>query len=255
MISKVTIGKSFAGCINYNIFEKGQNNKIVRGEILYNNLCFGNSHQLIRQFNEVRKLNRNLEKPVCHISFSFAPGEKINKVLMVEIAQLCAKDIGFENRQYLVVLHKDTPTHEHFHVVINRVDYEGKTLSDSNNYKRLTEFCRKMEQAYNLVKVESPNKFQGKSMLRKDSRKDTLKELVIKSLNESNSIPEFVENLRDVGITTEIGRGIAFIDDKKVRVKGSQIGYSLDTINKKLEQNIKKVFEQKKLKSLKLGML
>jgi len=254
MIAKVTIGKSFAGCINYNIFEKGSNNKIVRGEIICNNLCYGNSHQLIRQFNEVRKLNKNLEKPVCHISLSFALDEKIEKGLMVEIVQNCAKELGFENRQYLAVLHTDTPSHQHFHLVVNRIDYERKTLSDSNNYKKLTEFCRKMEQAYNLVKVENPNKFQGKNVLRDDARKNTLKEIVTKTLSQSQSIPQLVEKLEEAGITTEVGRGIAFIDDKKVRVKGSQIGLSLDTINKKLASNIKHVFEDKIKISLKLGL-
>ena len=33
------------------------------------------------------------------------------------------------------------------------------------------------------------------------------------------------------------GRGIAFIDDKKVYVKGSELGYPLKTIERILEQN------------------
>jgi len=45
------------------------------------------------------------------------------------------------------------------------------------------------------------------------------------------------------GYKVEIGRGISFTDDKNVRVKGSQIGFSLSEIKNLLIKNLSKSIE------------
>jgi len=67
MIGKITIGKSFRGCLIYclNDKQKLHKNEVVfknRAEILMFNKCFGNQNELIQQFNEVRQLNPKLAK-------------------------------------------------------------------------------------------------------------------------------------------------------------------------------------------------
>ena len=83
MIGKIMIGKSFRGCLLYCLNNKrvDLNNLITkdRAEVLLFNQCFGNQKQLIQQFNEVRKLNPRLSKPVLHITLSLAPGERLSK--------------------------------------------------------------------------------------------------------------------------------------------------------------------------------
>jgi hypothetical protein len=89
----------------------------------------------------------------------------------------CARELGFEKNQYLAVLHKDT-RHQHLHIVTNRIGFDGKTLSDSNNYKKIAAYCRKMEEKYQMQKVLSPGRFLSKElkkMPRMDARKDQLK--------------------------------------------------------------------------------
>ena len=61
MIGKITIGKSFRGCLLYCLNDKQKLHKdgVVfknRAEILMFNKCFGNQNELIDQFNEVRQL-------------------------------------------------------------------------------------------------------------------------------------------------------------------------------------------------------
>ncbi|MEP7232107.1 MAG: relaxase/mobilization nuclease domain-containing protein [Ginsengibacter sp.] len=243
MIGKITIGKSFRGCILYCLNDKIQepNQEQVmknRAEVLLFNKCFGNQQELIQQFNEVRRLNTKLSKPVLHITLSLAPGEKLVKNKMAEICEACAKDFGFENNQFIAINHTDTK-HQHFHIIANRIGFDTKTVSDSNNYKKIADFCRKIELEYELQKVLNPRKFLTKEMQLKprlDSRKETLKECIKKTLSESKDYEAFEQKMKAKGYQIIKGRGISFIDNKKVKVKGSEVNFSLQTIEKILEK-------------------
>ena len=79
------------------------------------------------------------------------------------MAQDCAHDLGFENNQYVAIFHKDTE-HPHIHIVANRVGYDGKTVSDSNNYQKIARLCRKLELKHELKQVLSPNAFLPKEL-------------------------------------------------------------------------------------------
>ena len=47
--------------------------------------------------------------------------------------------------------------------------------------------------------------------------------------------PEFEKRMKSLGYQVIKGRGISFIDDKKVKAKGSEVGFSLSKIEKVLE--------------------
>src|SRR4051812_16351248 len=136
MIGKITIGKSFRGCIAYCLNDKiSEQNKDVmknRAEVLIYNKCFGNERELVQQFNEVRQLNTKLAKPVLHITLSLTPGENLSKDKLMEMSEHCAKDLGFENNQFIAIAHRDT-NHQHLHIVANRIGFDKRTVSDSNN--------------------------------------------------------------------------------------------------------------------------
>ena len=192
MIGKIITGKSFRGCLSYLHEGRLQATKELQeleaerkqAKVLAFNQCFGEKKELIRQMNEVRLLNRKLAKPVFHatLSFAHADSRKLGDQDKADIAAELAKAFRFEDNQYVVVAHNDT-RHEHLHVVVNRIGYDGKTASDSNSYKRMAEFCRKMERAHGLTKVLSPNRFltrqerlQSAQAPRVDNRKEKLKQ-------------------------------------------------------------------------------
>ncbi|MDQ2720450.1 MAG: relaxase/mobilization nuclease domain-containing protein [Bacteroidota bacterium] len=239
MIGKITIGKSFGGCILYCLNDKVQRsdeaeNLKNRSEILLFNKCFGNQRELIEQFNEVRQLNRKLSKPVIHVTLSFAPGERLPNNKLMEISEDCAKHFGFENNQFLAVIHKDTK-HQHVHLIANRIGFDLKTVSDGNNYKKMSEFCRKTEISYELQEVMSPRRFlsrEARLQPRFDQRKNLLKQDIKDSLIQSKSYEEFSHKMRDNGYEILKARGISFIDKEKVKVKGSEVNFSLQTIEK-----------------------
>lgn len=57
-----------------------------------------------------------------------------------------------------------------------------------------------------------------------DSRKQTLRETIKEALVTANSYGQFETKMESLGYRVERGRGIAFTDDKGVRVKGSEVG-------------------------------
>ena len=242
MIGKVTVGKSFGGCLLYCLNDKIQAGEETvmknRAEILLFNKCFGDQKELTQQFNEVRWLNPKLSKPVMHITLSLAPGEHLTKDKWMEVAEQCAKDMGFENNQYVAIQHKDSG-HEHLHIVANRVGFEKHTVSDSNSYKKIAAHCRKMELKYELKQVLSPRRYLSKSqqqLPRQDQRKQQLALQIRQALKSSRNYQEFEQVMKDRGYRAIKGRGVSFVDDKKVKIKGSEVGYSLRTIERILPQ-------------------
>lgn len=239
MIGKITIGKSFKGCLLYCLNDKLQDPKKEqvmkdRAEILLFNQCYGNQKELIQQFNEVRQLNPQLSKPVLHITLSLVPGEELPKDKLIEMCQDCATDMGFENNQYVAIHHKDT-SHQHFHIVANRIGFDKRTVSDSNNFQKIAAYCRKMELKFNLTQVLSPRRFLPKDQQpipRQDERKEKLKNVIQKTLQQVSNYQQFEQVMKELGYQVLKARGISFIDDKKAKIKGSEVGFSLMKIEK-----------------------
>ena len=240
MIGKIIIGKSFRGCISYCLDKK-------EAELLSSNLCYGNKKELINQFNEVRRLNQNLSKPVQHITISLAKGEHLDKARLVSIAADCATDLGFEKNQYIVIAHHDT-VHQHIHIVANRVSFDGKTVKDNHNFRKMAVYCRKMEEKHGLQKVLSPRRYLPKEqwhLPRIDMRKEKLRQDIKKCLIASKNYSDFELQIKKLGYQVHKARGIAFTDPQKVRVKGSEVGYSLS----KIENILSMQPDQKKVSS------
>jgi len=236
MIGKIITGKSFRGCLSYCLEEKRSKSldksTKERAEIILFNQCFGNKKELIEQFNDVRQLNRDLSKAVWHLTLSLPPGEKLSKEQLASTAADCATHFGFDKNQFVAIEHNDT-NHQHIHLVVNRIGFDGKTVSDSNSYKRMADFCRNMEKKYQLQQVLSPRAFQDKSqrqIKRYDSRKEQFKMDIVNSLSKATSYQDFEEAMKQKGYDVMKGRGIAFTDRAKVYFKGSQLGYSLSRI-------------------------
>jgi hypothetical protein len=267
MIGNMTVGKSFSGCIEYCLEDKinlSEEQKMElsikenlqhkdRAEVIYYNNCFGTASELASQFNEVRKLSSRVEKPVMHISLRLAPGETLSKDQLVEIAQACAAEFKFDQNQYVCALHKDT-REQHIHIVANRVGYSGKAVNLTNNYRRMANFCRQMEKKYNLREVLNPRKFLSKEQRlipRQDMRKERLKKDIQDTLKHAKSYQEFEQRMQALGYAVIKGRGISFIDDKKVKIKGSEVDFSLSKIERilDLQQKIERVPQEEKMRA------
>jgi len=259
MIGMVTKGQSFYHCISYCLEDKrslseeqkkqlslaqGVQHK-DRAEVLEYNQCYGDKRDLASQMKDVRKLNTEVEKPVLHLAIRVAPGDHMTNGQLTEIGRAAAEEFGIAQNQYVCILHKDTKE-QHIHIVGNRVGFDGKVASDSQDYRRMAELCRKLEKKYDLQKVLSPRPFlspKDRQIQRQDQRKERLKAAIREALNSSRTYPEFEKKMQAKGYQVDKGRGIAFEDDKKVRTKGSEVGYSWQKIEGilQIQQNRKEV--------------
>src|SRR6202012_5132330 len=192
-----------------------------RAEGLEYNLCFADKYELAEQFRDVTKLSKQVEKPVLHLSLRLAPGATLTREQWLEIGREAAKEFGVADHQYICVLHKDTKE-QHIHIAANRVGFDGKVASASNSYKRMAALCRRLEKQYNLKQILSPRAFlsrEDRLLPRHDKRKERLRENIRQTLNQVSQFSEFQKKMEGLGYQVIKGRGISFIDDKKVKIK------------------------------------
>ncbi|MFP9100901.1 relaxase/mobilization nuclease domain-containing protein [Flavobacterium sp. RHBU_24] len=268
MIGHVSIGASIYHLLSYVLEDKkelSEEKKLElavgdhlqykeRAEVLEYNKCFGNKYELNEQFKDVSKLSSRIEKTMLHLSLRLAPGEQLTKAQLTDMGRACAEAFGVADHQYICVLHKDTKE-QHIHIAANRVGFEGKVATDSNSYKRMAELCRKLEKQYGLQQVLSPRKFLSatdRQLPRHDSRKEKLKADIQQTLKQTSSYPAFEKQMKGLGYKVLKGRGISFVDDKKVKFKGSEIGFSLAKIEKilSLQQQLEAKQASRKNESL-----
>ena len=121
MIGKIPKpGKSFGGCVKYNVLKKDAVILFADGVRLYN------VEQTIRDFNMQRKMNPTLGQAVGHIALSWSINDldKLNDEVMAEIAKAYLDKMKIQDTQVLMVRHHDKH-HPHLHLIYNRVNNQG----------------------------------------------------------------------------------------------------------------------------------
>jgi len=156
MIAKAVKGKGFRGALEYDLTKE-------KGQLLDTNMAGKNPRQLAAEFGEIRKLKPNLGKAVLHVSLSAALGEKLTDAQWRDIGRHYLKGMGLDNNQYVMTRHADTE-HEHIHLVVNRIQFDGKVTSDSQDFKRQDTLMRQIEKQFNLVQVEAAFGRDGKKV-------------------------------------------------------------------------------------------
>ena len=105
----------------------------------------GTPEQMAEQFELQSLLNDKVKNIVGHTSLNFSPEDnerlKHDDELMLQIAHDYMKLMGIENTQYIIARHIDRE-HPHCHIVFNRVDNDGKTISDKNDFRRNEKVCK-----------------------------------------------------------------------------------------------------------------
>ena len=157
MIGKIITGSSFRGLVNYLL------DPSKTPEIISTNLAGTDRNMMIWELNACAEQRPTTKKPVKHISIGFAPGDRsLDPETIDEIAQAVINNLGYGNNQYLVVKHdRYDPkhdrihSHDHFHILINMVNHEGKRVHDSYDKKKLEKILRAQEQEHNLTLVPS----------------------------------------------------------------------------------------------------
>lgn len=276
MIGKVTGWSSSIGLLNYCYYEKEklsvrEKERLmpddVRGEIVYiQNLGIDtlpdgrfDMDYLAKQFRDCADKNQNLKNYVWHQSFSFPTGETPTKEQIQTISTNFAKDFGFENNQLIVFQHNDT-NHAHFHIVANRINFNGKTTADDGfSYLKTGTFCRKIELELSLqttpnMKALLPEKEREVSS---NTLAQSIRDKIDRNLLKHKTMEDLRKSLEKEGLKMYQNRGVSFLDTKTAaKFKGSDLGreYSLMNIEKRLGQQpvIEKTIIPEKTKDIEI---
>lgn len=145
MIGKIKKGSGFKGCVNY-VLGKEQAVLLHADGVLTESRS-----DIIRSFCMQTGMNPDLKKPVGHIALSYSAVDapKLTDEKMVQLAQEYMREMKITDTQYIIVRHRDRE-HPHVHIVFNRIDNNGKTISDKNDMYRNEQVCKKLKAKHEL---------------------------------------------------------------------------------------------------------
>lgn len=233
MIAKAVKGRGFRGALAYDLNQE-------KGRVIDTNMSGTTARELAKEFGEVRSLRPKLGKAVLHVSLSAAPDEHLSDEQWREVSMRYLHGMGLENNQYMVTRHLDTE-HEHVHLLVNRIRFDGGVTSDSHDYRRQEILMRAIEREYDLQRVQpsidvqrhAPTKGEIEEGLRtgQPSTRQRLQQLCDAAAKDCDSFSDYAARLEAVDVQLvpvvqlEGGKlsGLSYALDG-VMMKGSDLG-------------------------------
>ena len=242
MIGKQTKGTSFGGCIRYVLKEE-------KSKLLEAVGVNGSPEQMAEQFELQALLNDKVKNIVGHTSLNFSPEDgkrlKSDDALMLQIAHDYMKLMGIENTQYIIARHIDRE-HPHCHIVFNRVDNDGKTISDKNDFRRNEKACKMLTAKYRLYFANGKEHIKEERLRPYDRAKHEIYKALKEELPKVQNWTDLKDALadRDIDMKFKVSRTTREIQGVKFEYNGFSFSgskvsreFSYLNIDNRLEQN------------------
>ncbi|MGL6338096.1 MAG: relaxase/mobilization nuclease domain-containing protein, partial [Waterburya sp.] len=157
MIGNISTGKSFHQLTKY-LLKPEQ-----KAKVLHNSTIYDTVKEIASEFSYVAQKRPTTAKPVKHIAIAFAPSDgEIDFWTKYDIASAVVEQMGYTNNQWLAVEHgrnvehhQKAHDHDHLHIMINMIGYDGVRTRDGWEKRRLEKILRNLELQYNLQPVKS----------------------------------------------------------------------------------------------------
>lgn len=235
------IGKSFGGCVRYNVLKP-------EAQILHaDGVRIDSVQTIINDFNLQRKMNPNLEKAVGHIALNWSINDKgkLSPDIMVDRALEYIEKMEIRDTQLLIVQHQDRQ-HPHIHIIYNRVDYQSKTISDRFQKQRNARVCKDLTVKHGYYLAPGRDQVNRQQLKGADKARYGLYDSISAALRQASNWNELSASLQRQGISTHFKfkggttdvQGVSF-SKGEIHLKGSQIDRSLSygSITRKLNLN------------------
>jgi Relaxase/Mobilisation nuclease domain len=159
MTGNMIKGKGFRGALRYNL------EKVDKGvaEVLDHSFVEVSEKTIMKEIQMIKVMRPNLQKFFYHTSINFPPAEDLSNERMKQIGQEYLKESGFTQHQYIMFRHRDAD-HPHLHILVNRIGYDGKVFSDSNDFAKCEKILRDLEKKYKLTEVISSKQAKERAM-------------------------------------------------------------------------------------------
>ena len=200
MMAKISSGQGFAGLVDYANDIKNKNANIIASE----GVDLTSNKSIVASFSLQAKSRPSLKNFVGHISLSFAPEDapKLSDTLMADIAKEYLQRMGIVNTQYVMSRHHDKP-HPHVHIAYNRVDNDGRTVSDRNDRYRSERLCKELTVRHGLYFASGKENVKEHRLREPDKTKYEIFHALRDAVPRCRDWPELTAALRHEGIATE----------------------------------------------------
>mgnify|MGYP000424848181 FL=1 len=249
MIAKIMKGSGFKGVINYILDPKKGTELIDCSGVRTDSI----SH-IVKSFIDQTELNPRVGKVVGHISLSFSAQDspKLSNEWMAQIAREYMEKMGIKDTQYIIGRHFDKE-HPHVHIAFNRIDNNGKTISDRNDRFRSEKICKELTTKYDLYFASGKEKIKEHRLKEPDKTKYEIYQALREKIPKSRNWKSLLAHLRNEGIdvrfkykgNTQEVQGIIF-EKNGYHFNGSKVdrSCSYSKIDFALQQNNKENCQQ-----------
>lgn len=228
MIAKIIEGRSFGGCVGYALKKKSE---IIHAV----GLRTDSAKTITQDFNLQRTLNPRLGKAVGHIILSWNRDDKdkLNNDVMISAAKRYLTKLDIRDTQCLIIRHFDRQ-HDHIHIIYNRVNDHGKTITNSNHRYKSFKVCKELNASYGFKQSEGKQHVNRGRLKGNDLTKYQIYDTVKAGIRNSRNWQELESFLRYRGVEIQFKyrsgsnevQGISFSKNGQV-FRGSAVDRSL----------------------------
>lgn len=143
---------------------------------------------------------------------------------MAKIALEYMQMMGINDTQFIIVRHHNTDN-PHCHIVYNRINNEGKLISDAHDYRRNEQVTKALKSKYGLTYGTDKSKTNTRKLRNAERAKYEIHNVVKSILSTADSWEEFRSELAKRGVHLEL----VYKDKEQSKVQGirfSKDGYS-----------------------------
>ncbi len=199
MIGKIMKAASFSRCVHY--VTGKEDAKILASD----GVLLTTTQDIIDSFGFQRQMNPRISKPVGHIALSFLPEDKdkLTDEMMTKIAREYMELMGIKDTQFLLVRHFDNGN-PHCHLVYNRINNEGKAITDQNDFRRNEQVTKLLKRKYGLTFSKGKYKTKTERLRGCEKTKYEIHYLVMNTLAQATSWKDFNTHLKEEGVSMEV---------------------------------------------------
>lgn len=242
MFGKVMVRKKFTNVVNY-VLNKEKEARIIAAQ----GVLASDAAGIVASFEIQADMRPALTNKVGHIALSFSPNDKdrCTDDFICEVAEKYMAQMGIRDTQYIIVRHFDH-AHPHAHIVYNRVDNNGKTISDSNQRVKNKKACKALTVEYGLHIANGKEHVNRDRLRQPDKSRYAIYDAITEVLPSCCSWKQFCEALSERNISVELVnkgktdevQGVVFILDG-YRFTGSKVDrkYSYSKLKQKIDFN------------------
>ena len=221
MIAKIVQGHGFRGVVGYVLDKEKASLLCAEG------VRIKDKESIVKSFIAQQKLNPKIVKPVAHISLDFSVQDKnrLTDQFMVGMAREYMEKMGYRDTQYIIARHHDTD-HPHIHLVINRIDNNGKRISDQKEKLRNVKICMELTKKYGWYIASGKENVKEHRLKEPDKTKYEIYHALQSAISKCRNWQDLKAELLKSGIKTEFRNNGA--TDKIQGVRFGKNGYEFN---------------------------